>query len=308
MSKALSSGMRCFIAFAFTVAGVGNHAHAFKFDDGPIEGNIDTTLSFGISSRMDDADEDLYCLANGGKSFGCNNDDGNLNYDKGTISQVLKFTTDIEINHKNSGLGAFFRVKGFVDNKNNNADDTERTPLSSDARELVGSDIDFLDAYVWKGFELNGRSAEARFGKHVLNWGESTFIQGGINALNPIDVAAIRQPGAELREALLPVNLLSASADLTDSLSVEGFYQLEWEETRPEPSGSYFSTNDFATDGGSQVMLGFGSFSDLGRAAGPSFTTSFIQGGVPAAQAQVLGGRTDLAIQADFSQPTSQDN
>ena len=59
MSKALSSGMRCFIAFAFTVAGVGNHAHAFKFDDGPIEGNIDTTLSFGISSRMDDADEDL---------------------------------------------------------------------------------------------------------------------------------------------------------------------------------------------------------------------------------------------------------
>ena len=264
MSKALSSGMRCFVAFAFTVAGVGNHAHAFKFDDGPIEGNIDTTLSFGISSRIDNADEDLYCLANGGSSFGCNNDDGNLNYDKGTISQVHKFTTDIEINHKGSDLGAFFRVKGFVDNKNNNANDTERTPLSSDARELVGSDIDVLDAYVWKGFELNGRSAEVRLGKHVLNWGESTFIQGGINALNPIDVAAIRQPGAELREALLPVNLLSASADVTNSLSIEGFYQLEWEETKPDPSGSYFSTNDFATDGGSQVFLGFGSVSDLG--------------------------------------------
>jgi hypothetical protein len=76
---------------------------------------------------------------------------------------------------------------------------------------------------------------------------------------------------------------------------------LDWEKTRPEPSGSYFSTNDFATDGGSQVQLGFGSFSDLGRAAGPSFTTSFIQSGVPGALAPLLAGAVDLAIDADLT-------
>ena len=34
----------------------------------------------------------------------------------------------------------------------------------------------------------------------MINWGESTFIQGGINAINPVDVSALRVPGAELRD------------------------------------------------------------------------------------------------------------
>jgi len=294
MSKALSMGTCSAITVAFMLAGISNHAYAFEFDDGPITGSIDTTLSYGISTRLDNPDKAIVCTANGGNAFGCNTDDGNLNYEKGTIGQVFKFTTDIELNHKTSDLGAFFRVKGFVDKDNNNNDDTERTLLSDKAIDLVGENIDLLDAYAWKRFEISDRSAEVRFGKHVLNWGESTFIQGGINAINPIDAAAIRLPGAELREALLPVNMLSMSADVTDTLSVEGFYQIDWDKTIPDPSGSYFSTNDFATDGGSMVQLGFGSFSDLGRAAGPTFETAFIQAGIPAAGAFALASALDL--------------
>ena len=36
----------------------------------------------------------------------------------------------------------------------------------------------------------------------MINWGESTFIQNGINVINPIDVTKFRIPGSELREAL----------------------------------------------------------------------------------------------------------
>jgi len=248
---------------AFMLVGISNHAFAFEFDNGPITGSIDTTLSYGTSSRVEQQDKDLICIANGGNAYSCNSDDGNLNYNKGTVSQVHKFTTDIELIHKNSDLGAFIRVKGFVDTENNDNNDTPYTPLTDKAIDLVGENVNLLDAYVWKRFEISDRPAEVRFGKHVLNWGESTFIQGGINAINPIDAAAIRLPGAELREALLPVNMLSASWQATENLSVEGFLQLDWDKTIPDPAGSYLSTNDFATDGGRKaVVSGFGDISD----------------------------------------------
>ena len=70
-------------------------------------------------------------------------------------------------------------------------------------------------------------------------------------------------PGAELRNALQPVGMVWGSIAAGANGSVEGFYQYEWDETDPEPSGSYFSSNDFATDGGSKLMLGFGSVPDI---------------------------------------------
>ena len=47
-------------------------------------------------------------------------------------------------------------------------------------------------------------------------------------------------------------------------MTVEGFYQYDWEKTEIDPPGSYWSTNDFAGKGGSKIMLGFGDVSDLG--------------------------------------------
>ena len=297
MGKAFNPGLCVVFAFAI-LAGTSHQAHAFEFDDGPIRGNIDTTLSFGTSNRLDNADKDLICTANGGRAFGCNTDDGNLNYDTGTVTQVHKITTDIDIEHKTIDMGAFVRLKGFIDHKNNNSNDTDRTPLSDDAIDLVGQDGELLDAYVWKRFDFSGRQAEVRLGRHVLNWGESTFIQGGINAINPIDVAAIRLPGSELREALLPVNMLSFSADVSDNVTLEGFYQLEWDETKPDPSGSYFSVNDFATEGGSRVQLGFGDFSDLGFAAGPIFSFGGLGSLLTPTQLAALDGAIGVDVAA----------
>ncbi len=260
---------------------------AYEFDSGIISGSIDSTLSFGSSHRLGDADTDLVCIANGGTASGCNSDDGNLNYKKGHIAQVYRLTSDIEINHKSGNMGGFVRATGFIDRENDSADDTQRTPLSDGARELVGSNARLLDSYIWSQFELPGdRPAEVRLGKHVLNWGESTFIQGGINIVNPVDVAAIRLPGSELREALLPVNMLSMSLNLTENLAAESFYQLDWEETRIDPSGSYFSISDIAGEGATRVQLGFGRFSDRGLAAGPFFlyTPLGVSGGVTGAR------------------------
>ncbi|MBN7822644.1 DUF1302 domain-containing protein, partial [Bowmanella yangjiangensis] len=70
-----------------------------------------------------------------------------------------------------------------------------------------------------------------------------------INSINPVDIAALRRPGSQLKEALLPVPLLYANFGLTDSLNLEAFYQLKWRQTVLEGCGTFFAANDFIQDG-----------------------------------------------------------
>ncbi|HHW2663532.1 TPA: DUF1302 domain-containing protein, partial [Pseudomonas aeruginosa] len=82
-----------------------------------------------------------------------------------------------------------------------------------------------------------------------VSWGESTFLQSGINAINPIDVAAFRRPGAELKEGLTPVNMFYLSQSVTEDLSSEFFYQLEWEQSTLDNCGTFFAQTDIVPDG-----------------------------------------------------------
>ena len=209
-----------------------------EFGNGGFRGSVDTTISHGMTFRVEDRDKTL-----AGKT---NSNDGNLNYDRGIAANTSKFTTDLDF--QAGRFGAFVRTTGFIDFENRDGK-RERTELSEEAKERVGSDIGVLDAYVTAPFEVGDAAIDLRLGKHVLNWGESTFIPNGINAINPFDVSKLRLPGAELREALLPVWMASAEVAPTDTLSVAGFYQFAWEETHIDPVGSYLSVTDYAGTG-----------------------------------------------------------
>lgn len=248
---------------------VSSGSQAFQFESGDFSGSFDTSISYGTTWRVQGRDRDLLGVASttlpngtqapgtlGGRAFSVNGDDGNLNYDKGLVSNVLRLVPELEINHK-SGFGAFGRVRMFYDFENEDGK-REKIDLTDDALELVGSDIKLLDAYVYGKFDLQDHPGELRLGNQVISWGESTFIPNGINVINPIDVAALRSPGSELRDALLPQPMLWGTFDLNENNTVEAFYQFDWKRVKPDPSGSYFSTNDFATDGGNKLMLGFG--------------------------------------------------
>ena len=119
------------------------------------------------------------------------------------------------------------------------------------------SGVELLDAFVYGTFYLgeNQVPLDLRLGRQVASWGESTFIQNGINSINPIDVSAFRRPGAEIKEGLLPVSMFTLSAGLTDALSVDLFYQLDWEKTVIDGCGTYFSTADVAATGCEVVTL-----------------------------------------------------
>jgi hypothetical protein len=251
---------------------------AVDFERGELYGSFDTTFSYGQSFRVQSRDDDLIGLANGGNAFSVNGDDGNLNYDTGLISSTLKFTSELELNFQN--FGAFVRGTGFKDFQNDDADDTVRTPLHKRATDLVGEDLKLLDAYIRAGFDIGTMPLDIRAGEQVISWGESTFIQNSINTINPVDVSKLRVPGSELKEALLPVGMVSASLGLTDNLSMEAFYQYDYERILIDPTGSFFSTNDIAGNAGSKLFLGFGDISDLGTTV-PGSTTGLPTINVP---------------------------
>ena len=159
----------------------GTPAAAFQFDFGEVEGSLDSTLSYGMSWRMSDQDKDIIGLANGGRAYSVNGDDGNLNYDRDdAFSSLAKITSDLDIRYGDFGL--FVRGSAFYDFENND-EDRERTKLSNDSKDLVGKDAELLDTYVWGNFEIADMLSQVRLGDQVLSWGESTFIQNGINII-----------------------------------------------------------------------------------------------------------------------------
>ncbi len=263
------------LAVAAGLAGLGaihsTPALAFGFDlfKGDLEVKIDTTLSYGLSLRTENPDEDLIAksffdplistrplaeqIAAPG-AFSANGDDGNLNFpDKwDIISNTTKVLSEIDVRYKN--FGAFTRLSWFNDFA---VQGEER--LTKTAKFLAGERFQLLDAYLWGNFNIGEEmAASLRVGRQVVSWGESTFIQNGINVINPVDVAKLRVAGAELREAFLPQNMLWGSLTFNENLSLESVLIFEFEQIDPEPAGTFFSTNDFATPGGQFAMLSFG--------------------------------------------------
>ncbi len=238
-------------------------AQAFTaFENDAVRIQIDSTLSLGAMWRVESRDKDIIGLANGGTKHSVNYDDGNLNYDTGIISAAGKATTDIDIDAH--WIGAFIRASAFYDYENEKGS-RERTDLTSDAKDAVGSDIDLLDCYIWVSSEVAGMPFQIRVGDQIVSWGESTFIQHSINSINSVDVSKLRVPGAELKEALTPEGMVWATISPTDNLSIEGFYEYDWEETKLDPMGTYFSGADFIGDGATKLMLGFGAVPDQGN-------------------------------------------
>jgi len=234
--------------------------------------NIDTTVSYSTGLRVADRDDDLVGKEHFNPAisvlpieqqiqapgrFSNNSDDGNLNFDSGeVIFNQIRILSEMEFSYKNYGM--FLRGNFFHDFKLNDKD-----ALSSDAKDLVGQRARMLDAYVYGNFELDGgRMASLRVGRQVVSWGESTFIPGGLSVLNPVDVTSLRTAGAELRDAFIPLGMVRGTIDLTPNLSAEALYMFEWDRVEAEPRGTFFSTNDFAVDGGQFAMLGFGRFPD----------------------------------------------
>ena len=245
-------------------------AQAANFEVGDVSVSTSTTFSLGTSFRVSGQDCEYISAPNGGcaNSLGVtnsvNNDDGNINTEGGqTISRVAKVTAEADISWRN--MGAFVRGTAFFDFwADNQLGKTNtrfgRRPLKDsargdDARDAARSDAEILDAFVYANFDAGSVPVSLRVGNQVVNWGESLFIPGGVNAYLPVDVAALRTPGSEVKEALKPQPSVYASLGLPYDLSLEGFYVFGFEESDLDPCGTFFAGHDGYCDGGAYVQL-----------------------------------------------------
>ncbi|CAD5109905.1 DUF1302 domain-containing protein [Zestomonas carbonaria] len=216
-------------------------ASAVTFKVGDIEGQFDSTLSVGASWALRNPKQELL--------NGRSGDDGRRNFEQGkTFSKIFKGIHDLELKYGDTGI--FLRGKYWYDfelrdehREFKDIDDHNRKEGAKSAGRQL------LDAFIYHNYLIGELPGTVRLGKQVVNWGESTFIPGGINAINPVDVAAFRRPGSEIKEGLIPVNMFYLSQNFTDNLSVEGFYQLEWDQTVVDNCGTFFSQTDVIADG-----------------------------------------------------------
>lgn len=257
MKKMTSVFKKLPLASAVALAVTLPVTQAASFDIGSVNVEFDSTFSLGSMWRVQDRDLRVIHPGNmaGGGGHSSVADDGNLNFDKGDMTSfVFRGIHDISITGSGN-TGAFIRFNYWYDdileNKNlphghtgNNYATNAR--LDNDAFDSYarGKGINLLDAFVYTSFDIGNMPADLRVGRQVLSWGESTFIQNGVNAINPADVNALRRPGAELREALLPVGMVSFSLGLTEALSLDTFMMYEWDNTKLDGCGTYFSSVD----------------------------------------------------------------
>lgn len=309
-------------AAMMTLAGAS--AQAKNFELGKFDISFDSTFSAGTSWRVEDrnwndnvgksnnvnngfnfsqyhpilnVNPDAATVWNGAGSYSTNGDNGNLNFDANeSFSKLIKGSHELDVRYEN--LGFFARGMYFYDFEMMDSDRAWTNPHSGkvnnpcrddEARDQICRDIRLLDAFVYGDFDIGEMPFSVRVGQQVISWGESTLISHGISELNPVDIARLKAPGAELKEAFIPFGAVWASLGVTENFNVEMFYQYSWEKTVLPAPGSYFSTNDFAGDGGqfNNVQLNF--------ASNPDMDLDSLITDLNALRAQILNGNVAMA-------------
>jgi hypothetical protein len=234
-----------------TVCGaiISTPAAAYTFDTGlgDLSGQWNSNITGGIGIRT----KDPSCSLTGDpNAYGCgtganiaqwaNGDEGNLNYRKGQpFTGYTSVTSELLLLMPNEGYKFLIRGTAMYDFA---ANETDRTSLSSTAKAQAVYNAELLDFWGEKDFELAGQTAHVRVGNQVINWGESYFASGGINATNSLDIQKLLIPGTQLKQALLPAPMISFATGLPAGFSTEAYYQLQWNGNRYPPVGAFWST------------------------------------------------------------------
>ena len=231
------------------------------------------SISAGSAWRTAERDANLIQRTNGSAAgipanapHGRNQDDGNLNFDKGeTLSRVVKGFLHLAYRHDT--LSAALGAKAWYDDALlHDGRDWGNGPAGYDAGRALSdhgfsrrgsfSGVALMEAWVAGTFTPAGLPLQVRVGNQYLDWGGRMSIGGGLSALQPVDLPAMRRPGATPDETRVPVTALSARLDASDSTRLEAFYQLLWRPTELDGCGTYFATADYVAPGCNRVMVG----------------------------------------------------
>lgn len=223
--------------------------------DNRLVGKLNVPGQQGLCSRDDcidlggDSEPNQRLVDAQGAYIGHAFDDGNLNYDQYDMtSAVARLKADTVLTWgdtllKLSGVAFFDAVN--VDADDYHPDTTHQprhTKRSQRVERDLGTDIDLLQLYVARSFEFENHTVNVSVGQQVLRWGESNLVAlNSLAEINPPDENIFWMPGAQLPDAFQAVPLAILSADLTDTVDAEVFYQFGWRPAKAAAAGGFMS-------------------------------------------------------------------
>jgi len=228
-------------------------AQAVERQYGDVQVNLEGQLSQSTFFRTSGVNHSLIGSARGGTGPDDDHELGDLNYRPGRlVASPFNATAAVEATYQN--YRALVRGNFLYDPEL--LYDKRPYPLTSDAKAQDGIRARLLDAYVAGTYTPFDHNLEIKIGRQVIYWGESQFSAFGINQLNTLDLFRLREPGATLKDALIPTGVAAATFQVNRYVTVQGFYEFERVVQELDPVGTYFSNADFVGAGAGTVQFG----------------------------------------------------
>jgi len=219
---------------------------------------FDTTLRYTYGIRMEGRNGKL-------ANYAVNDDSNWLFGLHDTVANRLDILTEFDVLYKKV-LGVRFSAQGWYDDAYDDytgvnprrgaaasSYDNARFSNFTD-RFYAGPSGEILDALVFTKFDLAGMPVSVKGGRHTVYWGEALLLGGGLHGNSygqmPIDFQkGFASPGAEVKELFRPLNNISFQIQVTNTVTLQGQYFLEWEPYRFPEGGTYLGPADFLFHG-----------------------------------------------------------
>lgn len=216
--------------------------NCFSFE----ELDIDSFISYSLRWRVSEHDPRLLGVASipkSGTAYSVNNDDGNLNYNRGNVENFLKLENKLNLPIKiidNVSSSLIFNQDFYLNfgYKNNH----------------IKSRV--LDFYVANDFYINNSRV-------ILSIGKQSIEGWGNYIINPINIRKTLLPKTDFSKInTISVNMFRSLIKFSKNHTFDLFYQYDWKKTETGNNKNYFSTNDFSYEGGSFFSMGQGMIGD----------------------------------------------
>jgi hypothetical protein len=219
---------------------------------------FDNTIRYNLGVRAQSQDKAIMNTPGNGNS--------DAKFDRGdVISSRIDLLSELDVVYKDV-TGFRISAAGWYDAAYN--DKEKLGPLGTSnypGREYTGfvkrwnrgPSGELLDAFIFSRIELGDTSTMLRLGRHNIYWGESlfSFVHGVSYGQGPVDTRkATVNPGVEAKELYMPLNQLSITSQISDTLTLAAQYYLDWEPTRSMDGGTYFGIVDYMTAGGGTMI------------------------------------------------------
>lgn len=248
------------------------HAYQIYSSNNGLEISLDTTLEYSNAFRINAVSKNI--LNNP------NENDGDQNFQHGMVSNTFSIVPSLNVKDGNFGM----RISGsaFIDTmylgRNQNGSPLTLNNYNADNRKFAsgttaidGRYAELLDAYAYDSYSFNSDGSNTisfKVGRQVLMWGQSLFfasngIAGGMSPINVNNAVTLANPQAQ--QVFAPVGQAVLTYQPNNWLTLQGYYQFQWQPSLLPGSGSYFWNVDLLGGGSGRLVVGPGVY--FGRGA-----------------------------------------